>query len=168
MKINCANANNDRIKRIKILTDTIFSIHTHLGGKKYHTRIPQFIVPNDSIMIGRMESDEKIRRMEHLVPLAYLLEECFKIISIEKNNCRDKIEKILHRCMVVVDVPKSIQEKLDSEHKFNMPKDWSPETGDVFIRFEKAKISIDGKIKFNDNWDTNNMTWKNQMESGCE
>lgn len=145
----------ERRKRIEILTDVIISFHTHLGGKYRHSRIPELIIPNECIQIGTVEDGNKERRIEHLVPLSYLFDKCNEIVP----EGRDKVVKILDRCMLVINIPKDLQEKIDKEYKVDMPSGWCLETGCVFERLKQVSFTIDN-IKFNDKWDLINNTWK--------
>jgi hypothetical protein len=83
---------------------------------------------------------------EHVVPCAFLMEECLRLIKEEK--CTDEeIAKLLQKHWKLVDITKEEQRKLDlSENnggvglKSTMPPGWTLENGDTFARLTEAGI----------------------------
>lgn len=116
-------------------------------GKGFNTRLfshmlhpeKQFVFAGTSISVG----DDTPTHPEHVVPCAFMIEECKRLI---KEGMSDElIAPLLEKHWKVAVITKEEQKRLDYDlgWKSAMPPKWRFEDGDTFERFKLAKITLD-------------------------
>jgi hypothetical protein len=109
-------------RRCQIIADIIFQIFEEKLGM--HTRVPELLIPDDWALIGTSSSTSKYR--EHVVPLAYLRDESFKIF----NNAEDpklvksQVEQFWFDYYLIVYLTKEEADHLNKKYKTSMPDGW--------------------------------------------
>lgn len=109
-----------------------------------HSRLLEMLVPDSYITVGTSKNGGGWR--EHLVPLAFIRDECFKIF--ERGGDVELAAKFIDVHLKVAHITPEERRKLDFEFglKGRMPDDWSP--GDYLARLAAAGIDLDGRPQF--------------------
>lgn len=122
----------DLNSRFKILTSILFEHHKY--GQGIHTRIVENIIYNNWICVGCSKKGKG--HMEHVVPLAFLIEESKKMYA--KGCDQSVLEDYLRRNLKVVAITKAEAKFLDSKYKTTMPDNWNGQ--DPFARLTEVGI----------------------------
>ena len=142
-------------KRFNILVDHLASFHLHLDGRFRHSRLADHILYPSWITVGETIETDRPFHHEHIVPCAYLFDECFKLFaSRELDVARKESLFLLKRCLKVVVISKEKASLLDGSMglRDKMPNDWNIITGDPFARIRLVYPDLHG-IKFYNNGD---------------
>jgi hypothetical protein len=129
----------------------LFRDQVEEGSKCVHSRIFNYVLHPESKYVNcgssREASSGSPTHPEHVVPCAFLIKECFRLI--EENSFSDEeIAKLLQKHWKIATISKAEAKKLDSELglKSKMPEGWRLEEGDTLARLELAGITIDAKL----------------------
>lgn len=99
----------------------------------------RFVFAGTSVSV----SSETKTHPEHVVPCAFMIEECKRMIR-EKLHKDDEIAALLQRHWKVATITKEEQERLDFQLglKSKMPPNWRFEDGDTYARLKLAGITL--------------------------
>lgn len=105
-----------------------------------HSRVVELFIPEDFVPRGHGKDGPGHR--EHVVPCVYLRDECRD--RFRKGAQLEEIVQFLQRCVVIVEITKEQQQRLDGGCglKNSMPEDWQPDTGCIFERLHVAEIEF--------------------------
>lgn len=104
-----------------------------------HSRLLEMLVPELYITIGTSKNGGGWR--EHLVPLAFIRDQCHAIF--EEGGSIEEAAIFIDRHLKVAHITREERNKLDFELglKGKMPDDWEP--GDYLARLTAAGINLD-------------------------
>ena len=128
----------------------LFRDQAEEGSKCVHSRIFNYVLHPETKYVNCGSSPEARSGLpthpEHVVPCAFLIKECFRLIEEDKHS-DDEIAKLLQKHWKIVTISKAEAKKVDSELglKSRMPKGWCFEDGDTLARLKLAGITIDAK-----------------------
>ena len=125
----------DYLGRIETILDYFYSHHKHVGNHKTHTRLPQFILPNQCIVTGLDDRPGIKLHAEHIVPLAYIRKVIFEEIEKRGKAARKDLQVFLVRSLQVMMVERDLAKALDkTKLKTEMPENWDYKMGCVYER----------------------------------
>lgn len=124
-----------------------FKNHVEEGRQVIHTRIFNYFLHPEKEFVyygaSRAVSPNTKNHLEHAVPCAVLINECFRIIK-EDNLQDEEIARLLKKHWKIVNITKNESKIIDFKLglKSKMPEGWSFESGNTFVRFKLADIDI--------------------------
>lgn len=111
-------------------------------GRGAHSRLLELLVPDSYIIVGTSKNGGGWR--EHLVPLAFIRDQCFEIF--ENGDGIDAAAKFIDEHLKVAYITPDERRKIDFELglRGRMPDEWTP--GDYLARLNAAGINLADRI----------------------
>ncbi len=101
-----------------------------------HSRLFETLIYDGHIQINKKTQNLSYR--EHVVPCAYIRDHAFQMFS--KGKTITEVATMISRLLHIAYITKDEAKRLNSIHKYDMPKEWNPDIDCILSRLEIAKI----------------------------
>jgi len=129
---------DEEVKRRSVRRAALVLFELWEEDRGAHSRLLELLLPDSYILVGTSVNGGGWR--EHLVPLAFIRDQCFKLFCEGKGI--EEAAQYIDQHLKIAHITREEREKIDVELglRSKMPETWEP--GDFLARLKAAGINI--------------------------